>query len=185
MAKCDFCGSTVAFGGARSDDRRFCNAKCQGHAQIRDLCKTVPPEVVEREVESVYRGNCPKCGLVGPVDVHKYHEVWSLLVLTRWATSQQISCRSCATKRQLGALAFSLFCGWWGVPWGLIITPMQIARNLAGLLGGKDISGPSPALRQMVQVAIGQQMLAARRQPAAADLSQKPPRLPAVPAASA
>jgi hypothetical protein len=65
-----------------------------------------------------------------------------------------------ATKRQLGALAFSLFCGWWGFPWGLILTPVQVTRNIAGMCGGPDSSRPSADLRKIVQINLGQQMLA-------------------------
>jgi hypothetical protein len=50
--------------------------------------------VVDRQVEEIFRGNCPKCRGLGPIDVHKVHQVWSALVLTRWTTKSQVSCRS-------------------------------------------------------------------------------------------
>jgi hypothetical protein len=160
MAKCGYCGSTVVIGGARSGEQRFCNTKCQQGAYVLSLSKLVPTEAIERQVEEVFRGNCPKCQSLGPVDVHRFYEVWSLLVLTRWATSQQVSCKSCATKRQLGALAFSLFCGWWG----LLLTPIQVTRNIIAMCGGSDSSKPSADLRKLVQVSLGQKMIAAGQQ---------------------
>jgi len=177
MAKCGYCGSTVVIGGVRSGDQRFCNARCAQGAQLLRLASLVPPDVLERHVEEVFHGNCPTCRGLGPIDVHKYHEVWSLLVLTRWATSQQLSCRSCATKRQAGALAFSLFCGWWGFPWGLILTPVQIGRNLVEMCAGPKSSHPSENLRKLIQVTLGRQMAAASQQnagknaPAVAELA--------------
>jgi hypothetical protein len=123
--------------------------------------------VLERQVEQVFRGNCPKCRSLGSVDVHRFYEVWSLLVLTRWATSQQVSCRSCATKRQLGALVFSLFCGWWGFPWGLVLTPVQVTRNIIAMCGGPEPSRPSESLRKLIQVSFGGQMMSAIQQTAA------------------
>ena len=164
MPKCGYCGSTVVIGGVRSGEQRFCNAKCLQGAQLLSLASLVPADVLERQVEEIYRGNCPKCRGLGPVDVHKFHEVWSLLLVTRWTSSQQISCRSCATKRQLGALAFSLFCGWWGFPWGLVLTPVQIGRNIVEMCGGQGSSGPSANLRKVMQVALARQLAAAGHQ---------------------
>jgi hypothetical protein len=156
----------VVVGGVRSGEERFCNTKCQQRGHLLSLAKLVPGETLDREVEQVFRGNCPKCGSLGPIDVHKYYEVWSLLVLTRWATSQQISCRSCAMKRQSGALVFSMFCGWWGIPWGIILTPIQVTRNIAALCSRADSSGPSASLRKLIQITIGQRMLVANQQKA-------------------
>jgi hypothetical protein len=82
------------------------------------------------------------------------------LVLTRWTTKAQVSCRSCATKRQLGGAAFSLGFGWWGFPWGLFLTPVQITRNVIGMSRGPDSARPSDDLRKLVLVNLGTQMLA-------------------------
>jgi len=172
MAKCGYCGSTIVMGGVRADDQRFCNNKCYQNAYILSVTKNVPADVLDRKVEEVWRGNCPKCNGLGPVDVHKVHEVWSALVLTRWTTKAQVSCRSCATKRQLGGAAFSFACGWWGFPWGLILTPVQITRNLVAMGGGPDSSRASDGLRKLVLVNIGAQMIAAQN----AAGSQPPPK---------
>ena len=172
MAKCGYCGSTIVIGGVRAGDQRFCNNKCRQNAQILNLSQHVPADVLERQIEEVWRGNCPKCRGLGPVDVHKFHQVWSIVVLTRWSTAQQVSCRSCGTKRQLGALFFSLFCGWWGFPWGLVLTPIQLTRNAVGMFRGPDSSSPSADLRKLIQVNLGMQILAANQ------VAQKPPPLP-------
>jgi hypothetical protein len=158
MTKCGYCGSTIFIGGVRSGNQRFCNKKCLQGAYILSVTKNVPPDVLDRKVEEVWRGNCPKCGSLGPVDVHKVYEVWSILVLTRWSSMSQVSCRSCGVKRQLGGTAFSLFCGWWGFPWGLILTPVQITRNVIGMSRGPDSSKPSESLRKLVLVNLGLQM---------------------------
>jgi len=164
MAKCDYCGSTIVIGGVRNGAHRFCNNKCAGNAYILSVSENVPPDVLDRQVEEVWRGNCPKCRGLGPVDVHKFHQVWSALVLTRWTSNQQVSCRSCATKRQAGALFFSLFFGWWGFPWGLALTPVQITRNIIGMASGPDSSAPSPDLRRLMKVHLGSQILAQQQQ---------------------
>jgi hypothetical protein len=174
MAKCDYCGSTIVIGGVKAGHQRFCNKKCAGNAYVLNVSQNVPSNVLEKQIEEVWRGNCPKCGDPGPVDIHKFHQVWSALVLTRWTTSSQISCRSCATKRQAGALAFSLFFGWWGFPWGLIITPVQVTRNIVEMASGSNGDAPSPNLRRAVQVHIGSQIIASQRN-VGAPQTQPPP----------
>ena len=169
MAKCGYCGSTI-FGGVREGAQRFCNNKCLQNAYILNVSQHVPADVLDRKVEELFRGNCPKCSARGPVDIHKVHTVWSALILTRWVTTPQVSCRSCATKSQLGGMVFSLFCGWWGFPWGLILTPVQITRNVVGMCGGPDSSRPSADLRKLVQVNLGEQLIAISQQKASANL---------------
>ena len=172
MTKCNYCGSTIVMGGVRAGDQRFCNNKCHQNAYILSVTQNIPPEVVDRKVEEVWRGNCPRCRQLGPVDVHQVHEVWSALILTRWTTKAQVSCHSCAIKRQLGGAAFSFFFGWWGFPWGLILTPIQITRNVVGMWRGPDSSRPSDHLRKLVLVNLGAQMLASQK------AAQQPPPLP-------
>lgn len=174
MAKCDYCGSGIFMGGVTAGNQRFCNRKCAQNAYILSASRNIPAADLERKVEETWRGNCPKCGGLGPVDVHRFHQVYSMLVLTRWTTNQQISCRSCATKRQLGALFVSLFFGWWGIPWGLILTPVQVTRNIVGMTSGPDSSQPSADLRKLIQVHLGSQLLAASQ----ARSTTAPPPLP-------
>jgi hypothetical protein len=175
MATCGYCGTTILFGGVRDGAQRFCNNKCHQSAYLLRVAQTIPASTVERQVEEVFRGNCPKCHGLGPNDLHKVHRVWSALVLTSWSSSGQVCCRSCATKSQLGGLFFCLFLGWWGFPWGLVMTPVQIARNIMGMCAGPDPSKPSDDLRKVVQVGLGARALQVGRQTAATAV---PPPIP-------
>src|SRR6185312_7658532 len=103
MAKCDYCGCTIFMGGVRAGQQRFCNKKCASEAYILAASRNISQDSIDRKVEEVWRGNCPKCNGPGPVDVYKSHQVWSAVVLTRWTSNSQVSCRSCGTKRQAGA----------------------------------------------------------------------------------
>jgi hypothetical protein len=150
MTKCSYCGTTIFMGGVRSGDQRFCNKNCLQNARLLTMIKNIPSDVLDRKIEEVWRGNCPKCRSLGPIELHKAYDVWSVLVLTRWSTKSQISCRSCGTKRQIGAAAFSFFFGWWGFPWGIVLTPIQISRNVIGMIRGPDPSRPSDDLRRAV-----------------------------------
>ncbi len=154
MAKCDYCGSTIIFGGKREADMRFCNDKCRGNGRLLTLSRQVPEHVVHESLWKVHQGACPKCKGPGPVDVHVSHRVWSAFLLTSWRSTPNISCRSCGTKSQLGNAAFSLVLGWWGFPWGVIMTPVQIGRNIAGMAKGPDPAQPSAQLEKSVRMAI-------------------------------
>lgn len=167
MAQCGYCGTTILFGGVRDGAYRFCNNKCHQNAYVLRVAQQVPADVLERQTGEVFRGNCPKCRGLGPVDIHKVHRVWSALLLTSWSSSQQVCCRSCATKSQLGGALFSLGLGWWGFPWGLILTPVQITRNIIGMCAGPDSSRPSADLRKLVLVNLDAKMIEASRKNAA------------------
>jgi len=172
MGKCGYCGSTIIVGGVRAGGQQYCNNKCHQSACVLSVTNNIPRDQLDRQVEEVWRGNCPKCSGLGPIDVHKVHEVWSVVLLTRWTTKAQLSCHSCATKRQLGGAAFSFCFGWWGFPWGLILTPVQITRNIVGMYRGPDHSRPSESLRKMILVNLGTQIIARQKAPVV------PPPLP-------
>jgi hypothetical protein len=163
MAKCDYCGSTIIFGGKRRGELRFCNDTCSGRGALLQISRQVPENTVNEAVLRAHQGLCPKCGGAGPVDVHVHHQVWSALVLTSWKSSPQISCRSCGVKSQLGGSAFSLVLGWWGFPWGLLVTPIQIGRNVFGMLHGPDPLKPSAKLEKAVRMNIAAQAVAQQR----------------------
>jgi hypothetical protein len=154
MAKCGYCGATIVFGGSRIGDQRYCNAACAQRGKFLALSRQLPDAVVNQQVLAVFQGRCPKCGGSGPVDVHTSYKVYSFLILTRWVNTPQVSCRPCGVKKQMAGAAISLFLGWWGFPWGLIMTPVQIGRNLAGAFSSADPARPSDKLERLVRVNI-------------------------------
>jgi hypothetical protein len=151
MATCSTCQKTILFGGKRSGELRFCNDDCLQQGRMLLDAQALPTEIVWPALRELHQGLCPACGGSGPVDVHTSHEVWSIGILTSWKSVPAISCRPCAVKRQVGAIFFCLFLGWWGVPFGLLVTPLQLARNLGGLLRPPDPTRPSPALEHHVR----------------------------------
>jgi hypothetical protein len=159
MAKCDYCSSTIIFGGKRDANGRFCNKKCQGRGALLAISRQLPDSDVQDRVWKVHQGLCPKCSGAGPVDVHVSHTVWSALILTSWSSAPQLSCRSCGIKSQAVGAAFSLALGWWGFPWGLVVTPIQIGRNFFSMSRPPEPSKPSPQLEKIVRMTIAAQML--------------------------
>src|SRR5215472_10761725 len=179
MANCSYCDSFILFGGKTDQTGRYCNARCQQAGNLLALSNQVPPHELERMVDEVRRSNCPRCGGPGPVDVYKAHQVWSALVLTSWSSRPEMSCKSCGTKRQLGALLFSGLFGWWGFPWGLVMTPVQIARNIAELAGGPKSDAPSALLHKFVRLHAGARVAQTSSTRSAPAHSKPPPLSPA------
>lgn len=174
MAKCDYCSSTIIFGGKRQGELRFCNATCAARGALLQVSRQIPDNIVQEAVLRTHQGLCPKCGGAGPVDVHVRHQVWSAVVLTQWKSQPQISCRSCGIKSQLGGSAFSLVLGWWGFPWGLLITPIQVGRNVFGMTRGPDPFTPSPKLEKAVRMTMAARAVTQQRaQAASAGSAQK------------
>jgi len=162
MARCDYCGSRIFFSEKREGDLRCCNDECLERGRLVLLSRQVPENIVRESLWKTHQGRCPKCQGPGPVDVHVSHQVWSALLLTTWRSIPQVSCRSCGTKSQLMNAAFSLLLGWWGFPWGFVMTPIQIGRNIAGMLSRPDPSKPSERLEKAIRTAMVRNALEAR-----------------------
>ena len=169
MAVCDQCGTTILFGGVREGGYRFCTADCRDEAQpLLTSAGQLPDDFVVEQARQVHGGACPKRHGPGPVDIHTKHTVWSAFVLTHWRSTPIICCQSCGTKKKLGALAFTSLFGWWGFPWGLIFTPVQIVRNLYALFVSVNPNEPSQQLVQIVRTDPSSRLAHEQRQPASA-----------------
>jgi hypothetical protein len=155
MARCAYCGTTILFGAVRSGTDSYCNQECHQSGTLMRLADHLPAEVIEEQVARLHNGPCPHCGGSGPVDVHLSYRVWSALLITSWHSRTLLCCRSCALRAKLGDAVFSGLLGWWGFPWGLIMTPVQVTRNLMGLSRGPDPARPSPELRKRVRLIMG------------------------------
>lgn len=154
MAKCGYCNSTVIFGGLKTKDKseRYCNDKCYNNAVLLAVADRIPIETVNEQIQSVHQGLCPKCKGRGPIDVHTRYQIWSALLFTSWSNQPQVSCRSCGRKSQLTGALTSLVFGWWGFPWGLVMTPVQVMRNVIGMVKNQDELRPSLMLERIVRI---------------------------------
>jgi hypothetical protein len=159
MAKCSYCGSTILFGGKQEGALQFCNAACQEKGVLIHLADQLPADLVEQSVQNIHSGSCPKCHGRGPVDVHTSHRVWSALFLTSWVSRPQICCSSCGKKAKAADTLFCLLLGWWGFPWGFLVTPVQIVRNVIGLASASNPTRPSDKLRGIIRVNLAASLL--------------------------
>jgi hypothetical protein len=154
MAVCLYCSTTILFGGLEVNGQVYCDARCRESARLLQLADKVYPDQVQKKAAEIHRRNCPQCGGPGPTDVHRVFRIRSALFRSRWNSTPLLCCRRCALKAQLGGLGSSLLLGWWNVPWGLLMTPTQIFRNLKGILAGPDPRRPSDELEKLARVGL-------------------------------
>ena len=173
MGSCASCGQTILFGGKREGERRFCNDKCVAAGSVLRAADAIPESVISAQVWEVHNGRCPVCSGPGPVDVHESYRVWSGLIVTSYKTRLTVGCRRCGNRARLKDAGFSFVAGWWGFPWGLIWTPIQIVRNVTALLRAEDATAPSSRLAEMVRLQIA---ASAMHQPQQAAAAFVPPR---------
>jgi len=160
MGACANCRTTILFGGTKYGGRTYCNARCaNADAQRVVAQEAIPPAVLAMQIAEVHDGPCPKCKREVCVDMYPAHFVWSAVVLTRMTSRSALLCRSCARKRQAGHLVGSMLLGWWGFPFGLIFTPIQIVRNIVEM-SKRENPNPSPELAAAVQSWLAQEVLA-------------------------
>lgn len=164
MASCAYCNTTILFGGRKQGDLRFCNAGCETKGVLVRVASQVPQDTVDRYLAQVHRGPCPRCDGQGPVDVHTSHRVWSALFMTSWSSRPAISCRPCGVKRKVGDAAFSLLLGWWGFPWGLLVTPLQVGKNVFGAFRTPDPARPSATLEKLLRMQLAASLQAGQPQ---------------------
>ncbi|MDR0705012.1 MAG: hypothetical protein LBF88_08490 [Planctomycetaceae bacterium] len=163
MSNCTNCGEFILFGGIKDGLNHFCSEKCRQRfslAAIEQLAQEhLPDNFVEQQVNEFHQSDCPCCGGRGPIDIHNSYRCVSLIVLTRSQTIPQLSCRSCAGSAKLKNLLLTGFFGWWGLPWGLVLTPLYIGKNLYGLIFPTPSDRPSEQLRQHVKTTLLIQIL--------------------------
>ena len=166
MARCSACGR-IMLGGIRIDGYRYCTQRCRKSHALISVSDMIEPDVINAFATQIHSGPCPKCKGSGPVDIHKHYQIWSALVMTRWSSRSQVSCRRCALKSQAGGLVSTLLLGWWGFPWGLIFTPVQICRNITAMVRPPNPAAPSDNLKRLAKLQLASRVSspASPRQP--------------------
>ena len=148
---CDYCGSPARFSYVSDAGQRFCNQTCLRNTRLQEAAEDLPEQAIAQHAHAIRHAPCPVCQRSnGLVEARRYHRVWSALILTRWTTRTRLSCKSCGRKQNLVSAGFCLLFGWWGFPWGILMTPTQIVANLIELFRRDD---PAEASAELIKTA--------------------------------
>jgi len=146
MEPCAACGQTIAFGAKDVSGHKVCSDKCVEAVVGALTAQKVPESAALERAQQIHSGACPKCGGVGqPVDLQAAHRCISLVFMTRRSSKMELSCHACGNKMRLRESLLTLVLGWWGFPWGLIYTPVQIGKNISAMSAAPS-TGPSADL---------------------------------------
>lgn len=135
LKKCYTCGAIILFGGSSRDGLRYCGRRCREEAELDRALEMVPVAVAENEARRIREDPCPLCGREGSrVELRPSYRATGFLLHTSVSEKRTICCTLCGLKANLAAIAHSLLLGWWGFPFGIVATPIQIVRNLFEML---------------------------------------------------
>jgi hypothetical protein len=164
-SECDFCGSSARFSALLDGGQRFCSKNCLRNARLMEVSEDISEETIFQHACRIKESPCPLCQqLSSKTEVRRYYRVWSIGILTSWVKRTHICCLSCARKTNFGSLIFCTLFGWWGIPWGLIITPAQIFANISEMFKSRSESPPSEELIQAARLDLAAKLYKQRTQ---------------------
>lgn len=163
VRRCDACNLWVLLSDIEDGDYRYCCDACLETGPVFPRSRQLPAADVRLKALKISSGRCGQCQGPGPVELRTSYRIWSVVVLTHWSSRQQVSCRRCGLRAQLRGLVYSVLLGWWGLPLGVLMTPVQIVRNLVAMLRVPDPQQPSPGLVHRASLQLAQERIATER----------------------
>lgn len=167
MSKCLNCGRHTILLSVEEAGEAFCSERCCKAFPLLQWTSVRPEDTYRRAME-IRNAACPCCGQPGPLDAHNVYRVWSAVVYSAWGTRSVVCCRKCGREEQFAAAMLSLALGWWGLPLGPLLTPIQVIRNLLAM---RRPTPPSPSA----------ELLRAARKDLALRIGQTKPQATALP----
>ncbi|MDE3071660.1 MAG: hypothetical protein KGJ63_02880 [Pseudomonadota bacterium] len=116
------------------------------------LAASVSAQEIDRLAFELRSRRCLSCDSKEPVDVFPSYFVYSVVLWTSWRKKRNLSCRSCGRKRQAKELAASLLLGWWGFPFGLVVTPIIVLANVIGMVRNPLGKEPGNELKEYARL---------------------------------
>jgi hypothetical protein len=138
MAICDFCGASHRGGHVRVGCYRFCTQSCADRGRILETLDLFPNSAINTYVENTRTGTCAECGAQALSNIHKSYRIYSVLIYTSWKTLIHYCCQRRGRRHQASAILFSSLLGWWGFPFGILVTPWFIVKNIIEMMRSDD-----------------------------------------------
>jgi hypothetical protein len=158
MKSCDVCRTTILFGGVREAGYHFCSAGCRNRGETLIRALELSEDEIYAEALKLRESPCPLCDRDGPLDVFQSHWAYSIVSFTRWGSNSHLCCRRCARKKQALSTLSTLAFGWWGFPFGLLVTPYQVGRNIHALFTRDDPEVLSQPIWKFAQMQLAERM---------------------------
>lgn len=153
--KCDYCDSSAIISYIINDGQRFCSTACLENARLMELSEDIPSEEIINFAYDLKNGECPDCHRNdSKIETRKHYRVWSAVIITSSTKQTHVCCKSCGRKINFESIMFCLVFGWWGIPWGILITPVQIILNIAEIFNAADDKIPSDDLVQRARIGL-------------------------------
>lgn len=166
-SECDFCKNSARFSALLDEGQRFCSKSCLRNARLLEVAEEISQEEILGHASLIKNGACPECRqLTSRTEVRRYYRVWSVGIFTQRTDRAHICCHACARKTNFGSLVFCMLFGWWGIPWGIIMTPVQIIANITEMFRPLSDPVPSEALLQAAKLDLAAKLYKRRAQEA-------------------
>lgn len=156
---CANCGNSILFGGKKAGLRKYCSKWCLEEDQVGRVADTIEEYEAELLADKIRHSKCPNCDNIGNIEVFKSYFIYSVILYTSWKENAKLSCRSCARKQQIKDFVASFLVGWWGVPLGVLGTPIVLIMNLVSYFSDPSFEPPSKELKEHARYLIANQIL--------------------------
>ncbi len=110
------------------------NAGSAGNGVVRQGPRPGPRSDLEHRLHKLNAGKCPICNGPGPIDARPSHVAWSIAFVPFWSSLTLVCCHSCGIRLRLGAIAFSVVFGLWGIPFCWMIPLLVHSRELGWIM---------------------------------------------------
>lgn len=158
--ECDFCGRRTGFTPIRDEGQKFCSKYCLRAARLLEVAVDIPDQEIIRHAAEIKNGPCPIChGKVSKIEARKSYWIWSIVIYTRWGMSTKVCCKKCGTQKNLISIGLCMLFGWWGIPYGLVLTPVKIISNTAAIFKRFDNKKPSTELIYETKLILAEALL--------------------------
>ena len=176
--ECDFCGQPVRSSTVEDHGQKFCSIDCLQNARLMEASVDIPEQEILKHATEIRNGPCPAClRQEGGIELRKCYWVWSAVLFTRYGTSPKFCCKKCGTKANLLAIVSCSILGWWGFPFGLLLTPIYIISNVAAMFRKFDKSKPSEELIQTARLQLATALLGQHQHVAPPDAANSTARV--------
>lgn len=163
-SECDYCGNSAKKKPLFDQGQRFCSSNCVRAARISEAAVDISAEQIQTLALAIRSGPCPDCRLSeSVVEIRFQYRVVSLVLITEYQRKSRLCCVACGRKQNMKAFCLTFFLGWWGVPFGLIMTPTYLIANMGELWENRTVGQASEDLLKLAKLQLAEKAYQSHR----------------------